>query len=290
MAKKKKVPTPLPFRILKSSFPFLETIAPWLAKKIVVRLFFTPFRFKPRPGEEDLIASAEEFHLEVNGQRVFGRSWGKGAMAVLCHGWSGRGMQLRHFINPLVEAGYQVITFDAPGHGRSEGKESSLLEFKDSLFEISKKFGPIKLAIGHSLGGASFMYAVREGLAVEQLITISTPTIPEKIVEEFLRRINGSQKMGGAIDEYVRKRTGNPFNHYSGVVNGAMIKDTPILSFHDHDDKEAGIEHAYALKEVHPTLEIIETQDLGHNRILKSPEVIQKVSDKARTLLAQEVA
>jgi pimeloyl-ACP methyl ester carboxylesterase len=33
------------------------------------------------------------------------------------------------FINPLVDAGYRVIAFDAPAHGDSGGKRTSLLEF-----------------------------------------------------------------------------------------------------------------------------------------------------------------
>ncbi|MCB0481854.1 MAG: alpha/beta hydrolase [Flavobacteriales bacterium] len=281
---KKKQHTPLPFRILFASFPFLEKYLPSFARFLVVRLFFTPFRFKPRPGEESLLKKSTEFELQINGNKVLGRFWGKGPIAILVHGWSGRGMQLRYFVEPLLAEGFQVITFDAPGHGRSQGKDSSLLEFHDTLVEIQKQFGDFELGIGHSLGGASLLYSSKEGLCVNQLITISTPVLPERIVTEFLRRINASEKMSSSIDNYVLKRTGNPFDYYSGIKNVTFLRDKAILAFHDHDDKEAEIEHAFAMREVHGNVELIETYKLGHNRILKSELVINGIRKKAEQL------
>lgn len=282
---KKKVAPPLPFRILFAVFPIIETWIPSLAKFIIVRLFFTPFRFKPRPDEESLTKLAHEFSLNINGNTIYGRKWNEGPIAILVHGWSGRGMQLRHFIEPLLDKGYSVITFDAPGHGRSEGKESSLLEIKDSLFAIQEKYGDFKLAIGHSLGGASLMYSIKEGLKVEQLVSVSTPVVPHLIINEFLRRINASQKMAGAINEYVVKRTGNTFEHYSGVYNLANIHNTPLLAFHDEDDKEAEIDHIHALKKAHLSAEIVITQGQGHNRILKNKAVIERISRLAGEIM-----
>lgn len=276
-SKTKKIKTPLPFRILRASFPIIERVIPFLAKYILVRLFFTPFNFKPRNEEIEMKSTGERFEFDVNGENVVAHSWGSGSLAVLSHGWSGRGLQLRKFIKPLVANGFQVITFDAPGHGESEGKESSLIKFKDTVVEISKLYGKIELGIGHSLGGAALIYAVKEGLLIPRLITISTPTIPDDIIDVFLNKVNGSSTMSTAIDEYVYKRTGEHFDYYSVDFNAPLINDTPILAFHDENDSEAGIEHAYNLKNKHQNTELIITQGLGHNRILKDDFVVNKV-------------
>tara|TARA_B100000508_G_C11465464_1_gene281723 strand:+ start:3379 stop:4059 length:681 start_codon:yes stop_codon:yes gene_type:complete len=217
--------------------------------------------------------------MNINGNNVIAHSWGKGPLAVLVHGWSGRGMQLRHFIPSLIKNGYQVISFDAPGHGASEGKQSTLIEFKDTIVEIERLKGEITLGVGHSLGGAALVYAAKEGLKLDRLVTISTPTIPEDIVSEFLKRLNGSSKMGSAIDDYVYKRTGNHFDYYSVSVNASQINGLPILAFHDHNDREANIQHAHHFKLQHNNLELVETRELGHNRILKDLNVIEKVSE-----------
>jgi len=282
--KQKTIPTPLPFRILRAIFPLLEKAIPSFARYIIVRLFFTPFNFKPRPGELEKKNTGKQFELIVNGNKVIAHSWGNGPLAVLSHGWSGRGMQLRKFIDPLLENGFQVISFDAPGHGESEGKESSLIEFKDTIVEISNLKGEIKLGIGHSLGGAAMIYAVKEGLKISQLVTISTPTIPDDIIDVFLKRVNASHKMALAIDDYVIDRTGENFNYYSVDYNAPFIKDIPILSFHDQNDTEAGIMHAHNLKDKHGNTELIETSGLGHNRILKDEDVVEKVREYTKHL------
>lgn len=279
MENKKTPPTPLPFRILNVGFPILENLLPFVAKSIVVRLFFTPFRFSPREEENRMQSTGKEYSITVNNQKVIIHSWGKGPVAVLVHGWSGRGMQLRKFINPLLNKGYQVISFDAPGHGKSEGKQSTLIEFSDTIKKISEEFGSIQIAIGHSLGGAALMYAAKDQVEIGRLITVSTPTLPKQIVKEFLRRVNGSSKMAPAIDNYVLKRTGNHFEYYSGEYNLPYLSKLPLLSFHDHNDKEAGIEHLHAIKQLHPNSKTIETNNLGHNRILKDDKVIDQAMD-----------
>jgi pimeloyl-ACP methyl ester carboxylesterase len=262
----------------------LEFVIPSLAKYILVRVFFTPFNFKPRAGELEMKATGQRFEFEVNGNKTVAHSWGKGPIAVLSHGWSGRGMQLRLFIEPLVENGYTVITFDAPGHGESEGKESSLIEFKDAIVEISKLKGEISLGVGHSLGGAALIYAAKEGLNISRLITISTPTIPDDIIDVFLARVNASSKMSSAIDNYVFDRTGEHFDYYSVDYNAPLINEIPILSFHDKNDSEAGIMHAYNLRDKHSNTQLVETSKLGHNRILKDDSVVQRVKEYTREL------
>ncbi len=278
-SKSKKVSTPLPFIILRAVFPLLEIATPKLAKFILVRLFFTPFHFKPRAEELEMKATGKRFQFDVNGNQVVAYSWGKGKLALLSHGWSGRGMQLRKFIEPLVKNGYEVVTFDAPGHGESEGKKSSLIEFKDTAVELAKLKGKITLGIGHSLGGAALIYAAKEGLEFEKIITISTPTIPEYIIDAFLARVNASSKSSSAIDEYVLKRTGEHFDYYSVSMNAPFIKHIPILAFHDNNDSEAGIMHAHRLKVVHGNTDFIETSGLGHNRILKDEGVAEKIAE-----------
>ncbi|MGB0389950.1 MAG: alpha/beta fold hydrolase [Salibacteraceae bacterium] len=277
MNNKNLPPAPLPFRILRSIFPILETLLPFLARFIVVRLFFTPFKFKPRAEEVEVQATGKRHDFKANGNNVVFHSWGNsGPIAVLVHGWSGRGMQLRKFVAPLQKQGYQVISFDAPGHGASEGKESSLLEIRATLIEIEKHFGEISMGVGHSLGGAAIIYSAKEGLHFDKIITMSTPSIPDKIIDEFLRRINGSIKSGIAIDNYVMKRTGNHFPYYSARDNAKHISHIPLLSFHDKNDREAEIEHAYALQKAHGKSELVVTEGLGHNRILKDEGVLEK--------------
>jgi pimeloyl-ACP methyl ester carboxylesterase len=67
---------------------------------------------------------------------------GDGPTVLFIHGWSGRGSQFYEWVNPLVKAGYSVVFMDASGHGDSDGKMSSLPEFRDAILAVSEQIGP----------------------------------------------------------------------------------------------------------------------------------------------------
>ena len=83
-----------------------------------------------------------------------GRSAGRSLRAVRA-----RLVQPRHAIpaagsQPLRGAGYAVVAFDQPAHGRSGGTRTTLPEFAAHLLAVAQRFGPAAALIGHSLGGA----------------------------------------------------------------------------------------------------------------------------------------
>ncbi len=57
--------------------------------------------------------------FEVDG-RLRGEAVGEGPPVVLCHGITATRQQLLHGSLALPRAGYEVITFDARGHGESD--------------------------------------------------------------------------------------------------------------------------------------------------------------------------
>src|SRR5205085_10246750 len=94
------------------------------------RLFTSPRRH-PRPAREAaVLATARAVTLDVvtratgrdRAQRLAAWRWGTGPTILLVHGWEGRGAQLGALVEPLVDAGFSVLTFDGPAHGDSSGK------------------------------------------------------------------------------------------------------------------------------------------------------------------------
>jgi pimeloyl-ACP methyl ester carboxylesterase len=79
------------------------------------------------------MATGHRFSLSSGGQKLAVWSWGDGPTALLLHGWAGRSEQLAAFVRPLLAAGFSVIAPDAPGHGDSSGRTSSILAFADAL-------------------------------------------------------------------------------------------------------------------------------------------------------------
>lgn len=48
----------------------------------------------------------------------------------------------------LLEKGYSVISFDAPGHGKSPGKISMMPFFIETGHFLKNRYGPFEAAIG----------------------------------------------------------------------------------------------------------------------------------------------
>ena len=274
---KKKTKLPLPLRMIRWTFPKVESISPTLAGRWAWKLFFEPIRFKSPQPELDIEKEANMYRLQVDHMDIQVYEWGHGDKTIfVLHGWAGRATQFRKFIPKLNEAGYRVVGIDGPSHGKSSGKRTHIMEFAKVLKELHLRYPEVESVIAHSFGGAATMMAVREGLKIKRLINIGTPTDSDYIINDFLRRINGHPESGAKFKEKVLRIFNKPFSNYSVKESIKHIKeDLSVLLIHDHDDKEVPVEHAIELANDHPEIQLKLTKGLGHMRILKDPEIIK---------------
>ncbi len=273
----KRDKTPLPLKIVRWLYPKVERVIPILAHRYFVRLFFTPLRYSIPEKERKAESFAEKFTLDAAGEKIQCYTWGKGRSVLLIHGWAGRATQFRRFIKPLNAAGYQVVGFDGPAHGNSSGKKASVFEFEQTLKAIYKKTGVPEAIIAHSFGGSAALFAAMNGLKVNKLINIASPTIGDEIIHTYLKAINGSLTSKDFFKRFMVKEYGKPFDEFTALH---FIRHLPepinLLLIHDQNDKEVSLAHAEALVKVYPPARLIKTKGLGHTRILKDNDVIQQ--------------
>ncbi|HMK05920.1 MAG TPA: alpha/beta hydrolase, partial [Flavobacterium sp.] len=151
------------------------------------RLFTTPIKYKipKRELEMDRHSEQEIIAIPTLDKDIVVYHFGKSPKKILLvHGWSGRGTQLVKFADELVKSGYSTISFDAPAHGKSQGRTTLLPEFIESILELEKKFGPYEAAIGHSLGGIALLNAVRRGFKIKKLTIIGAADIISDITDD----------------------------------------------------------------------------------------------------------
>jgi pimeloyl-ACP methyl ester carboxylesterase len=271
----KKDNTPLTQRIVRTVYPVLEKVAPSLAHKWFIYIFFTPLRYKMPEKERDIAVKAALSSLVVNGKKVQIYLWGEGPMVLLVHGWAGRGTQFRKIIPALVKAGYRAVGFDGPAHGKSDGNQTNISDFSEVLSQLVKKEGKPVAAIAHSFGGAATLFGIINGLPIKRLINIASPTIGDGIIGNFLRALNASPASAKALKDYVLRTTGKDFDYFSALHS---VRNLPnpisLLLIHDENDKDVFIEHPNALLKVYPQAEFLRTSGLGHARILRDQKVI----------------
>lgn len=274
---KKKNKTPFLLRIIPIVFPWIEKIAPGLAKRFFAYIFYTPFNYRATEKERKAETFSEKFKINVLNKNIQCYRWGTSTKTVMVvHGWAGRATQFRRFVKPLIKAGYQVVGFDGPAHGKSEGRSTNPQEFAAVIEQLVNQLGNVEAIVTHSFGGVTALYAVANGTKVKTVINIASPTISDEIIKTYLRAIGGSEKTGHAFKEYMLKKTGKPFGSVLEFIK-KVPSDLNLLLVHDEDDKDVLLAHPKELIKVFPQAQLIQTKGLGHTRILKDNVVIQSI-------------
>ena len=276
---KKKDRTPFLLKLIRWTYPKVEAVFPFLAHRFFITLFFSPLKYKATDKELKAETFANPFQIEVDGKKIQCYRWGNSTRTVVViHGWAGRATQFRRFFKPLTAAGYQVVGFDGPAHGKSEGRRTNIREFEETLRKIYEQVGVPEAIITHSFGGGVALMAAMNGLRVKTLINIASPTIGEEIIRTYLNAINGSEGTMAFFRQEVLKRYGRPFEEYTALYFVKHLKQpVNLLLVHDTDDKEVLMKHPQALLREYPSAELYQTSGLGHYRILKDDKVIREV-------------
>lgn len=255
----------------------LSRLAPGPASSLALRLFLTPPRYRTPMREIWWATEAEPFEIPFGSGKLAAWRWGwHGPTVLLVHGWAGRGRQLGAFAAPLVEAGYRVVTYDAPGHGQSSGSRSSLPALADAVTSMVRHHGGVQAIIAHSVGAAATTLALsRPGTppAVERLFYVS----PSGDMTGVTNRFGDMTGFSGEVIERLRSGLERRFAvrwPELQSLEAAPSMDVPLLVVHDRDDREIPWQEAQRLAEAWPHARLETTRGLGHRRILRDDHVV----------------
>ncbi|TDO71317.1 pimeloyl-ACP methyl ester carboxylesterase [Flavobacterium chryseum] len=250
-----------------------------LVTKYAARLFTTPIKHKVPKRELDMDHKSVQttiFVPAINKNIVTYKYGTSERQILLVHGWSGRGTQLFKIADELVKTGYSTISFDAPAHGKSEGKTTIMSEFILSILEIEKLYGPFEIAIGHSLGGMSVLNAIKDGLMVEKVIIIGSGDIVQDILDEFISKLTLKQEISNRLRDLFENKYKVKMNDFSAYKAAQKIK-IPVLVIHDKDDPEVPVKAGIHIHQQLQNGTLYLTEGLGHRKILGNQNVIKKI-------------
>lgn len=277
MQQKQKKSVEIP-SIYRKIGKFLQFFSNKLAGNYAVWLFFTPLKFKIPSRERFMDENSEQFLLEVPEikKKINIYRYGKGEKRILLtHGWSGRGTQLFTMADFFVSKGYEVISFDAPAHGKSPGNKTYMKEFVSCILEIEKHFD-FQGIIGHSLGAMSVINAVRLGFKTPYLVAISGGDMVTDIIDDFIEKMGMNTYVWQYIHNHLDKKLKESIDEYSTSIAVKKIKQ-PILIIHDTQDIDVPVHSAYNIHKNANNAEILITEGLGHRRILADNQVIEAI-------------
>ena len=283
MTKKAAIPTQslqIPKPILITA-KFLEAISPKLAMLFAAKLFVRPIKHKIPKRELHMVQKSIQtklFVTQINKNVIVYHYGDYEKKILLVHGWSGRGTQMVKIADKMLELGYATISFDAPAHGKSEGKTTLMPEFITSILEIEKQFGPFEFAIGHSLGGMSILNAIKQNLNVKKAVIIGSGDIIQDIIDDFIQKLQLKSKIGLLLKNYFEEKFNEPMENYAASFSAKSVT-IPILIIHDSNDDDVAIKAAHNIHKHLKNSTLMITEGLGHRKILGDTKVIESIKE-----------
>ena len=255
-----------------------------------LRRFTTPMRVIASEEEQALLATGTTLAIDHGGQRLAAWRFGAGGPRVLLvHGWNSRGSHLGGFVAPLVARGHEVILFDGPAHGESEGMRSSVVHQARALRRVADVLGPIDAVIAHSIGSTAALVAFAEGLRVRASVHLAGPTSGEQRLAEAIAAAELLPAEAYSFRRLFAAFIGMPASsvELEAVKHGLRH---PGLLIHDPADRVIPFAESEALHWVWRASTLFVVDGVGHARILRAPSVVSRAVDwitaqRARTSL-----
>lgn len=238
------------------------------------RLFFNYFRAikpAPRADDEPIFSSAKALDLKYNGEAVSGYAWGEQGPLVLCvHGAFGRGGQFAELIPRLLEAGFRVAVFDAPGYGNSPASFVSTDGICNVMQQIAAKVGPLHAIVAHSMGGKWALHAIQGGVKVDKMVCIANVANSRFMFERYLQMNRVSPEVAAEMEAMIDAVEGpDAWNRYSPLraVEKLLI---PGLVLHGDQDPVIPLSEGEALAAAWGGAKLVKLPGCNHFNILRA--------------------
>ena len=273
---------PLFVRLLRLGFRTLGPVAPVAMGALAERIWGSTLRLPERPEERRLLDEAEPGSVSTDRHSIVTYTWGNGENVLLVHGWNGHTGHLSAFISPLMKEGYRVIGFDAPGHGRSMGTRTNVVQISAIMHELADRYGSLSAVLGHSFGGMCAAYAMSAGLPVQRAVCIASPASMNWLVRRLAAYLHLPAPVVKELQRRAERRIGE--KGWQSLSNGrhAAGLSQPALIIHDRQDEVVPWQQGQAFAESWPGARLLSTSGLGHQRILRAPRVVQEVTQFVR--------
>ncbi len=257
----------------------LWRVAPNATKNIVLKRFFKPISHPLTPIETQYLENGTSFHIRVHGNEIRCWKWGRGPEILFVHGWNGRGVNLACFFEPMINAGYSVITYDGPAHGESGGQVTNYFDLSDTVrYFLNPSHGyNIKGIVAHSIGASAVINCISKDKPPIDAALIA----PALKLKELLFNVFNYH----GVPEIVYRNLIAEMEEYYGYDvhqdNPYVLAKTissKVLIVHDKDDETIPYSDSKTLSEKTDHVDLHTTGGLGHKRILRDKAVVDVVT------------
>jgi len=260
---------------------------PKRAAKKAFAIFCTPLR-RTRGKTSRIFAKGEPLSFRLEGNILRGHRWlphqASGAplkKVLIAHGFESASLNFGQYVGGLLKKGYEVLAFDAPAHGESDGKKITLPLYIQAIRSIHERYGPVRSFMGHSFGGLALCLFLESLPADEagKLVLVAPMTDVVKAIDSFFQLLQINPELRPEFDRLILEKSGFPPSHFS-IRRALRQIRTDTLWVQDEDDQITPLADALPIKEdQHPNLRFLITRGLGHRKIYRDDDVIRQIVD-----------
>lgn len=262
----------------------LKTIAlvsPRKAAESAFKLFCTPLNGKNKHKAPAIFHKADTLSFSLSGIQIYGWRWktklSNGKKVLLVHGFDSYSYKFEKYVTLLLSQNFEVLTFDAPAHGISEGKTINAQIYRDLIWKVEEIYGPLFGIIAHSLGGIAASLAAEKMNTLQKLVLIAPATETERTVNNFLKLIHLNKSFKMEFLKVIEETAKQPFSYFS-VSRAIKNIGANTLWLHDTGDRVCPYEDVKPVQKMElPHVSFYITKGLGHSKIYKDNNVIHQV-------------
>ena len=277
-----KLAQKLAVNYIRAKLRLLALVSKQKAAARAFELFCTPLR-KTKKKKPPVFLRGEKVSLTIEDLVIRGHRWNfpQNKKCLIIHGFESTSYNFDRYITPLTRKGYEVLAFDAPAHGKSDGKQITLPLYVATLKMINEQFGPIQSFLAHSFGGLALTHFLENNFPDEQfrLVLLAPANETTTAIDSFFRFLHLNGDIRKEFDALIVNKGGKRPEEYS-IRRAMQHIPSKVLWIHDEEDNMTPLADAMKIKEDdHPNVEFVITKGLGHRKIYRENQVIKRVID-----------
>ena len=232
----------LTYRSLATAINGLSYVQPALAGRYAFQLFITPPPPRIRPKEQAFLDTARRNDQPVGEHLIPVYEWGPvdGPVVFCAYGWGYNAGRWRHYVPDLVEAGYQVVAFDLPGHGHCGGsRQLTYVLAAEIEMELIRRLEDIELVLAHSFGGSCLVESLSllpAHLRPRRMCLLAIVSEVRWLFAGFVRFMGLRELVYQQMQRRIEELTGRSLDEFDVAAVAPQLADIPTLLVHDPED------------------------------------------------------
>ena len=245
-------------------------------------IFCTPF-YKSKTAAPAIFEKGQPIEFRVHNTVVRGHKWNQGGSKriLILHGFESSAKNFDAYVRVLTAKNYEVLAFDAPAHGRSDGKRITLPDYIHMIEAIYYQFGGLQGMIAHSFGGLAAAHALEllpdnENIS---LALVAPATETTTAIDTLFRFLQLGKAVRTSFNQIVLEKSGYPPEHFS-IGRAIQHIKGPVLWVHDENDEITPLGDVAPVMDAHySNVSFFITQGLGHRKIYRDDRVVRAVAE-----------